>query len=345
MSNIRRKTFIPNLQRGRSQPRNLPIFLLPRPRRTNRNVPRRNRNRISRNRRFRSSRANVVMFGQQQDLAFQPKTSVKGMGNTFTTPVSESKTIQTFFKFSNNSITLCQPVAAICYVTNTAVVTLHPMMVNARCANIARAFSCYQITHAILHYVPLIGSTSTGMVAIGSTQRCVPLTRDTTTQFASLTSINAEINPVWMCSKYQVKDLDNSLKNLEPNNKSDMPNNVYVVGSGLAGNLNVSCTLFLEITFTLAKPTPDVYLTLTPATPTLVISAAGIRTTTPGATFFGIVLTSTASNIDVGELVKIPAMSAAATDYDINIDHNGQLTNYNQVDDQGTLVVQVVWVQ
>jgi len=293
-------------------------------------------------------RIRLVRYGQQQDLAFKPrkfKNKNKGIGNTFTTPVSESKTIETYFKFNNNTITLCQPVAAICYQDNIAIVSLHPMMVNARCANMAGAFTCYQMMGAVLHSVPLIGSTSTGMIAIGSTQRSVPLTSVVGSQFASLTSVNAEINPVWMCTKYSVKDLDNTLKNMEPNNKSDVPNTIYVVGSGLAGALNVSCTLFLEVSYVFSKPTPNVYLSLIATTPTIVISNAGIRTSSAGATYFGIVLTSTATNIDVGELIRVPAMTAAATDYAINVEHNGQITNYLNALDEGTLVLQVVWVQ
>jgi hypothetical protein len=141
-----------------------------------------------------------VMFGQQQDLAFGSRPR-KGMGNTFTTPVSESKTINSYFRFNNDTITFCQPIPTSFYILTSAIVPIHPMFYTGRTANLALNFANFQITRACLHYVPLLGSTTPGMIAIGSTRNGTPLTYDTTSQFASLTQISAEIHPVWMCSK------------------------------------------------------------------------------------------------------------------------------------------------
>jgi len=281
-----------------------------------------------------------IRFGQQQDLAFNQNPSFKGMGNTFTTPVSESKIVQSYFSFKDDVITFCQPIPTYLYILSSATVPLHPMIYYGRTANMALNFANYTIKRAVLHYVPLIGSTSTGMVAIGSTRNCVPLSYDTTVQFGALTQINAEINPVWMCSKFGVKDLDSTVKNMAPMNRHDTANVIFVVGSGLAGTLIASCTLFLEMSIQLSRPSPSPSLTPFSAYTQIIISAAGIRSSVVIASnLHGFVVNSSAQNIDMGEFIQSPPFPVIATDYDIDLTHNGCSVDFASALDQGTIYV------
>lgn len=281
-----------------------------------------------------------IRYGQQQDLAFSGKTSFKGMGNTFTTPVSESKIVQSFFKFQDDIITFCQPIPANCYVLASATIPIHPMFYFGRTANMALNFANFAVKRIVIHYVPLIGSTSTGMIAIGSTRHCTPLTYDVTTQFSQLTQINAEINPVWMCSRYSVKDIDTTMKNMAPVNRNDIPNNVYVVGSGLANTLALSCTIFAEMSFQLSRPSPSPALTPYSSSLQIIISAAGIRSNTvTTSNMHGIVMNTGAQNIDMGEYIECPPFPVVATDYDINLTHNNCSVDYASALDQGTIYI------
>jgi len=285
-----------------------------------------------------------IMYGQQQDYAFTPKFKTKnkknrrGMGKTFTTPVSESKIVQSYFKFNNDTITFCQPIPTIMYILSSATIPIHPMFYFGRTANMALNFANFQITNVVIHYVPLIGTTSAGMVAIGSTRNCTPLTYLTTSQFNGITQINAEINPVWMCSKFQVKDLDNGIKNMAPVTRNDIPNNVYVIGNGLIGTMANSCNIFIEMTIKLLRPSPSPTLTPIATLVQFVTSALGVMSNTviTGNTH-GIVINSSAVNIDMGEYVQVGSFPVVATDYLLDFSHNNAMVDYANVNDQGTI--------
>ncbi len=345
-------TNVTNRGRGRYQPRNnfrnfnrgrggMPKrnFYIPNPR-TGYNqriyFPRQN---VPRRRRQYYRNTVRIMYGQQQDLAFGNQQNLKGMGPTFTTPVSESKIINSYFKFANDQITFCQPVNPYCYNLNTVAIPLHPMFYTGRISQVASQFLNFMVTKAVVHSVPLIGSTSTGMIAIGSTRNCAPLTQVTGSQFTAVTSIGAEMNPVWMCTKYIVPDIDNGLKTMGIINRKDIPNNIYVIGSGLAGAMNVSVTLFLEMTIKLSRPAPYAEYGYS-GTITVTLSGAGVRSSAIVAgDVVGFVIASTVSTIDVGEYIKCPGFVAATTDYDINVTHNEQVTNYLDPIDQGALTI------
>lgn len=319
-----RRNFVPNL--NPYGPRNLPIRFVPRG-----------------GKRFRRRRPKLkIVYGQQQDLAFGTnvnKTNKKGIMNTFTTPVSESKLIRSYFTFTNDTITLCQPIPANCYAANLAVIPLHPLFYSGRLSTIASTFLNFTITRAVLHYVPLIGSTSTGMVAMTSVQHCNPITSTAGDQFGQVTLIDAEINPVWMCSKHLVRDIDSTSKTLMPINRKDIPNSVYVVGSGLAGTLVASCTLFLEMSVKLSRPSPNSEF-IAPGFSTIIGSPNGYRSSVAQTySTVGIVMTSNVPNIDVGEMLVVPPLPVIATDYLVNLIHNSQGTDYTANNDQGTMTV------
>ncbi len=296
---------------------------------------RRNRINTNRNRRI------MVLYGRDQDLAFNSRTKKLGKRQTISTPVSESNTLVSFFKFTNNIITLCQPVPSWFYNTAMAVVPLNPMFYPGRTVQMAQNFANYQILNAKLHYVPLIGTTSTGMIAMSNTRNCLPISYNTATQYSNVTQLNAQISPVWMCTEKSMTDMDKELKNMNMVNRKDVPNTFYVVGNGLAGNLSVSGQLYIEMSIQLSRPVPTTEVSNTSTTiATLVGSAAGWRSDIVFTNGFGIVVTSTASNIDVGELIKIPAFPVVATDYLVELDHNGIMTDtVNSAADQGTLTV------
>lgn len=285
-----------------------------------------------------------IRFGQQQDLAFNGQVKT-GMGNTLTTPVSESKTVESYFKFNNDTITLCQPLPSSFYSGYDAVIPIHPMYYYGRTSNIALNFGNFSVTKAIVHYVPLIGSTSTGMIGIGSTRKCEPLTHDTTKQFSALTQITAEIHAVWMCSKFLVKDLDSSLKNMAPISRNDIPNTAFVIGNGLAGTLAASCTLFVEMTIKLSRPLMSPALSSSSTSTVLTIQATGIASSVALATnTHGIVLASTATNIDVGEYIQLQACVVAGTEYPIDLFHNSIQTDVTNVaGDRGSVTILIFY--
>jgi hypothetical protein len=286
-------------------------------------------------------RVRTVVYGQNRDLAF-------GQGykpSVISAPISESTVLRSSFSFSNDILSFTQPIPTWFYNSNMAIIPLHPMLYYGRTSNIAGNFYNFQLVRAVVHYVPLIGTTSTGMVAIGSTQNCAPITQDTANQFSSLTLLNSEISSVWMCSKHVLRDVDNGIKMSSPVTRKDVPNTVYVVGSGLAGTLISSCTLFLQVSFKLSRPSPTVDLTAGSGLTSLVISGAGIAASTirlqPS---FGIVVASTVPNIDVGELLVVPGFLAATpTVYPTSILHNSTETDYNTVSDQGTVYFLTVY--
>jgi len=224
------------------------------------------------------------------------------------------------------------------YILSSATIPIHPMFYFGRTANMALNFANFQITNVVIHYVPLIGTTSAGMVAIGSTRNCTPLTYLTTSQFNGITQINAEINPVWMCSKFQVKDLDNGIKNMAPVTRNDIPNNVYVIGNGLIGTMANSCNIFIEMTIKLLRPSPSPTLTPIATLVQFVTSALGVMSNTviTGNTH-GIVINSSAVNIDMGEYVQVGSFPVVATNYLLDFSHNNAMVDYANVSDQGTI--------
>ncbi len=277
-----------------------------------------------------------IIYGKEQDYAFNSNPKL-GMGPVFSAPISETNTIRSYFKFVNNSLTFCQPVPSKCYSSAMAIINLHPMIFYGRIANIATQFSNYSISRAVLHYVPMIGTTSVGQVAIGSTRHCLPITYNTANQFDGLTQVNAEISPVWMCTKYGVKDLDSSKdKLMEPVTRESFTNTIYVVGSGLAGNLSASAKLYLEMTMNFSRPVPLSYLTALNDIIIITLAVGGVQCDTAApSNIYGVVRSSTVTTIDVGEFIKAPAFQAANTNYDVNIEHNGVMTNYTDGNDQG----------
>jgi len=96
----------------------------------------------------------------------------------------------------------------------------------------------------------------------------------------------------------------------------------------------------MEMSIKFSRPNPNSSLLATSATVILILSAAGIRSNTVVATnIHGIVIYSSASNIDVGEYVQCPGFAAVATDYDLNLTHNNSSVDYTNPADQGTIYV------
>lgn len=294
-------------------------------------------NRISRNMGY--PRLGVRVFGQQQDLAFNVKRKQKkGIMQTLTAPISESNTIKTFVTFNNDILTLCQPINPIFFADNVAIIPTHPMFYQGRIPGIAKNYSNYQVINAKLNYVPLIGTTSTGQVAMCSTRHSTPISYDTTLQFGNITNVSSQISSVWMCTNYKASDLDTEIKNMVPMNRNDLSNVFYVAGSGLAADLNVTCNLFVELSYKFTKPAPLIELVEWPNLMTYIISVAGIRSDyANNMSRFNIVVTSTALNIDVGELLVTPGFAVAGTDYLANVTHNNCPVNYASASDQGTI--------
>jgi hypothetical protein len=332
-----RPRFNPNrIPRYRWVPPNSPYF-------RGRRVPQRfNRRRGFRPRRRALPRPRLrIVYGQQQDLAFKSRPRRKGVGNVMTAPLKESQTISSYFKFVNDVITFCQPIPTQFYTAPFATIPLHPMLYYGRTANIALNFANYQLNKVVVHYVPLIGTSGLGMVAIGSTRNCTPITGIGVNQFTDLTQINAQINPVWMCNRYAVPDLDTELKMMAPVTRHDIPNVVYVATTGIIGTLIATGTLFIEMSVRLSRPVPSASLYPNPGTLVLLSTPVGysINIANNGVSH-GIVLSSTATNIDIGEYVKIPCMPSAGTFYiNVTLFHNDAPMNYLNATDNGTILV------
>jgi len=283
------------------------------------------------------------MYGQQQDLAFPPRTQKQAISKIMTAPISESQTVQSYFKFANDIITFCQPITGTFYAGTFATIPLHPMLYYGRTANIALNFSNYQLTKAIIHYVPIVGTTSPGMIAIASTRNCQPITAIGPNQFVELTQINAQINPVWMCNRYQIPDLDTDLKMMAPVNRHDFANVAYVAGNQLAQVLSASCTIFIEMSIKLSRPAPSVSLATSPTILLLTVTLLGYQVNTICiGSVHGIIVASTANNIDIGEYVNLPPFPAANTVYpNLNLTHND--TPFNALNASDTGVMQIAY--
>jgi hypothetical protein len=112
---------------------------------------------------------------------------------------------------------------------------------------------------------------------------------------------------------------------------------MYSVG---AGNLVDVCKVCLHVKFRFHDPVnvPDVTALVDQMS--LTISADGIRSSviTTGFTI-GVVIGSSADNIDYGELMIIPPIPALATDYETLTVHNGLSVDYSLAGDQGVVTV------
>lgn len=256
-----------------------------------------------------------------------------------TAPISESKILKTYYEFKNDTITFCQPLFSTYYSGSLGVVPMHPLMHYGRLNTLAGQFTEFTLVNAHLHWVPTIGTTSVGMVAIGSVRHCVPLTYDTASQFSNLCNMYASVCPVWMPQTFDLMDVDRETKNLQPSTRTDIPNTFYVVGNGLAGTLSASGTIFISASFRLSRPAPLVENTAGSMGITFTTSALGVQTTVATVgTFKGVVITSTATNVDVGEFLHVPPLPVVTTDYIVPMSHNDNLIDYDSGPDQGAMV-------
>jgi len=88
----------------------------------------------------------------------------------------------------------------------------------------------------------------------------------------------------------------------------------------------------------LSRPNPSPSLTPANAYVQLIVAAAGVRTSVAmPSNFHGIVINSTATNIDVGEYVQCPTLPVIATDYEVSFTHNNCAIDYLNALDQGTI--------
>jgi len=197
------------------------------------------------------------------------------------------------------------------------------------------------MTKAIVHYVPIVGTTSPGMIAIASTRNCQPITAIGPNQFIEVTQINAQIHPVWMCNRYEIPDLDTGLKMMAPVNRHDFANIAYVAGNAIGQSLATSCTLFIEMSIKLSRPSPSVSLACSPTMLALTVNALGYQVSAICVgSVHGIVVSSTATNIDIGEYVNLPPFPAANIAYqDLNLFHNDTPFNALNLSDNGVILI------
>jgi len=285
-------------------------------------------------------RVKVLTYGAETDLAFPRRRNRRKskVSIPYVIPSKESNTVKTSFSFKNDVMTLTTPVSSVLFQdSNTFVIPLHPMFYYGRLFNMAVNFANFQVLKATVHVVPMVGTSAVGTLAVGSTRMCNPLNNQL--PYYTLVNLPSEIYPCWMCSKYNVTDLDTSAKNMMMIDRRDIPNTVYISSYNITGTLTQTIQAFLEISFKLLRPMGTIY-GLNYGTPVIfTVDANGYQCNSMfQSPYHGIVVSSTIPDVDVGEYVVSTGFIQPDTHYTTQtITHNSQELDYTIGTNIGTM--------
>jgi hypothetical protein len=236
-------------------------------------------------------------------------------------PVIERTNMRLFSTVRGNNHRFCISVP-MCDDTPVTVVPVHPAFYEGRNYYMCKSYSSFRLLGAKLHYVPIVGTGTGGVVACVNTRHCDPI--DSTDPWTRVVSEGAQISSVWQKKTFTATNIPKNPHGTLPTSRYDVPINFYVAVHN--GTTSASCMLFLEciVEFVdsysnseLAAPKPNIDYTSS----SLGWSAPETHT----GPVYGVITHSPAvNNVDLGEFFQPPNIAQADTCYeDAQGFHNG----------------------
>jgi len=217
------------------------------------------------------------------------------------------------------------PVPNSCFIDTTYVITIHPFFLNQILLNHSLNFTQYSIHQVTFTTQPLVPYTDTTALAVGYTTHCTPITYLDTDHWSKITNLNGKRGMAHTPFSYTIPVSDNTFHPLIPVVPSDIPFTLFVTSQTANTDLTAKILPYLTLTLTLkTQYTGDeINNTLSVNTNTFTTAAGGIQSNGVMAQSVGFVISSTAPNIDIGELVMMPGYAVANQNYTFPVSHNG----------------------
>jgi len=264
----------------------------------------------------------------------------RGKLPTVLAPLTQSNILSTYVRSGSDSVDFCIACPPTTYDDCNGTFAITPLIYGGRLGNQAITYTKFSVLRALLHYVPLRGTSEVGNIFIGGYRDCNPLDNDSTTNSTFLAQSEAVISPVWIPIQYSMPYITPKECNVLPNLLTDIPFTFYVAMSGVNHAVNYYGTFYLECSLKFTTNMANQEFDTTMNSGIFVLSAAGLNVPTAGLvrkTLVMIVDYSTVPNVDLGELVRIAPVDALNTPEAVIITHNGQNINYAVANDQGTI--------
>jgi hypothetical protein len=227
-----------------------------------------------------------------------------------------------------------------CWFNTTWVIPVQPLFLNQMLLNQAICYTSFQVNQVTVITDPLVATTDGTAIAIGYTTHCTPITGVVADQWSKVTNLNGTRGMAHTPINYTIPIKDNAFHPLVPVVPSDVPFTIFITSqtSGTDLTAKILPVLSLNLTFRTQYTGDELDTTLSTDVPSIVTSNAGTRSDVIMPTTFGFVNYSIAPNVDLGELVQVPAFPAVATDYTFAWTHNNvNIDPINTVADRGTI--------
>lgn len=312
---MRRRNFIPNLGRGR---RNLPI-------------------------RFNNPRSYIQR--NNQPLRSRNKTKNKNTPLPYYRPFNIKTGIQKLISTNDMmKLKLVIPINDNHFQHGLYVIPIHPLFLNQILLNHALNYTEYKIDAVSISTQPLVALDDATPIVIGYTTHCTPIGGLPSSYYEDISNLNGTHGIAHTSMNYKINSNDTSYHPIVPIVPSDVPYTFFLTTNTENIDLTVKLRPYITLTITfrtmytgqeidnlLCFDTAVITLANTPSIKSSMILAKNT---------FGFCEYSTATAIDPGELIIMPAFVAATpTTYTFPILHNGVPTDYeNNPLDCGELV-------
>lgn len=219
------------------------------------------------------------------------------------------------------------------------VMPIHPSFLGVRLSAMAKLFCQWKLNSVSITTASKVATTDTHTVLMAYLGRCTPLTRDTTVQYANLSSMNAIQGMAWN-PLHMVLPPDNLFHPVIPIVSTDLPYTGYAIVN--ADDITDVVTLYVDIDVTFKEPYTGDELYGNYGAVTITLGQNGGQVDGgAGYGIVGFVIASTVPNVDVGEMVSCTSFTLVNTEYaDNQVTHNGiRTSSVTQVADRGAIKI------
>jgi len=222
-----------------------------------------------------------------------------------------------------------------CFTNTTYVIPLQPLFLNQQLLNHALNYTSFKINRVTIMTEPLVATTDDTSIAIGYTTHCTPITSVVNDQFSKITNLAGTHGMAHTPLSYTIPTNDPLFHPIVPVIPSDVPFTIFITSQTAGLNLLAKFLpyLVLDISFKTQYTGDEINNTLSSDLWTITTGNTGTQSSSVTPSTFGFVQYSTATNIDIGELIQLPAFPASATDYIFAWTHNN--LNANPINDPG----------
>lgn len=239
-------------------------------------------------------------------------------------------------------LTFMQPITLNTNQT-CGVVPVSPALLGGRAYYVCLAFGTFRLHWARLHYLPIVGTDTGGMVAMTALGECRPV--DMSAPFNYICNTEATLGPVWSQITHEVRG-STKIYPIVPKDPQDIPFVMFACAN--SGYIDAKGLLFLEMCVTFGETQFNADMSGVHSTSTSLTSSingwqSSALTTGP---VIGVCVMSTTANFDLGELVIAPKFVAATTDYAFDVQHNEIISDpVRDTEDRGVIYVMGIVTQ